>query len=144
MTTGQRVAAREGQELRAAGHRAVVVHDLAQDAARREAGKPGQVDRSLGLAAALEHAARAGPQGEDMAGPDEIGGPVAGSTATWIVRARSAAEIPVVTPVAASIETQKPVASLPFRARHHERQVELVAALLGEREADQAARLSTP
>ena len=41
---------------------------------------------------------------------------MAGSTATWIVRARSAAEIPVVTPVAASIETQKPVASLPFRA----------------------------
>ena len=42
-------------------------------------------------------------------------GRVAGWTATWMVRARSAAEMPVVTPVAASIDTQKLVASLPLR-----------------------------
>ena len=67
---------------------------------------------------------------------------MAGSTATWIVRARSAAEIPVVTPVAASIETHEAGRVAAVSGRHHQRQVELVAALLGEREADQAARLT--
>ena len=53
-----------------------------------------------------------------------------GSTATWIVRARSAAEMPVVTPLRASTETVKAV---PKRAELLwlviGRQVELVAAL---------------
>ena len=56
-------------QLRPAGHRAVLVHHLAQHAAGREAGEPGQIDRRLGLAAALEHPARAGPQREHVAGP---------------------------------------------------------------------------
>ena len=48
-------------EVRHARHRAVVVHDLADHAGGREAGEPREVDRRLGLAGALEHAAGLAP-----------------------------------------------------------------------------------
>ena len=73
MTTGSVCRRENASSWGAARHRAVVVHDLAQHAAGREPGEPGEVDRGLGLAAALEHPARASPQREDVAGPDEIG-----------------------------------------------------------------------
>ena len=61
---------------------------------------------------ALEHAAGAGAQREDVAGLDEVArAPSSGSIATWIVRERSAAEMPVVTPSRASIETVNAVPS---------------------------------
>ena len=50
-----------------AGHGAVVVHDLADDPGRVEPRQAGQVDRRLGLPGALQHAARARPQREDVA-----------------------------------------------------------------------------
>lgn len=49
-------------ELRQAGHGAVRVHDLADHAARREAGEPREVHAALGLAGAHEHAAIARAQ----------------------------------------------------------------------------------
>ena len=55
-----------------AGHRPVVLHDLADDARRDHAGQPGQVDRGLGLAGALEHAAAARAKREDVARLDEV------------------------------------------------------------------------
>ena len=55
-------------------HRAVLVHDLADDARRREAREPRQVDGCLGLPGALEHAAGAGAQREDVSGLDEVVG----------------------------------------------------------------------
>ena len=61
------------------------------------------------------------------------------ATAACTVRARSAAEMPVVTPSAASIETVKAVPILVAVARHHGRQAQALAALAGERQADQAA-----
>ena len=93
-------------QVRDAGHRPVVVHDLADDAGRREPGEAREVDRGLGLAGALEHAA-ARARGAGRRGPGETRscGVEVGSTATWIVRARSAAEMPVETPSRASIET---------------------------------------
>ena len=79
---------------------------------RVEAGEPGEVDRRLGLAGALEHAAVLGPQREDVAGLHQrLRASSAASIATWIVCARSAAEIPVVTPSRASTETVKAVCS---------------------------------
>ena len=53
--------------------------------------------------------AAAGLEREHVAGLDELARAGLGSIATWIVRARSAAEIPVLTPERASIETVKAV-----------------------------------
>ena len=58
-----------------ARHRPVVVHDLADDAGRDQAREPREVDRRLGLAGALEHAAAAGAQREDVARLDEVARP---------------------------------------------------------------------
>ena len=89
-----------------ARHRAVVVHDLADDAGRVQPRQAREVDGGLGLAGALEHAAgacaSAGRRGRAGRGRAAR---LWGSIATWIVRARSDAEMPVVTPSRASIET---------------------------------------
>ncbi len=66
----------------------------------------GQVAAGLGVAGAHQHAAIDGLQREDVAGLHQVAGLAAlGATAACTVRARSAAEMPVVTPSAASIET---------------------------------------
>ena len=59
--------------------------------------------------------------------------------AACTVRARSAAEMPVVTPSAASIDIVKLVPCERAVGADHRRQVELPATLLGQRQADQAA-----
>ena len=92
-------------EVADARHRAVVVHDLADHAGRVQAGEAGEVDGGLGLAGALEHAAGAAFSGKMCPGWTRSRGVLSGSIATWIVRARSCAEMPVVTPSRASIET---------------------------------------
>ena len=65
--------------------------------------------------------------------------PERGSMATATVRARSWAEMPVVTPSRASIETVKAVSWRDGVGLRHQRQAEGVEPLAGEREADQAA-----
>ena len=59
--------------------------------------------------------------------------------ATWMVCARSAAEMPVVTPSRASTETVKAVCRRASLWLHHRRQVELVEPARRERQADEAA-----
>ncbi len=71
---GQAVAAREGVQLGRARHAAVVVDQLAQHARRRQAGQSGQVDRGLGVAAALEDASGSRAQWEDVPRAREVGG----------------------------------------------------------------------
>ena len=71
----QLVPLRELRQLRHARHRAVVVHDFADDAGRIEAGDAGQVDGRLGLPGAHEHAAVARLERKHVAGPGEISGP---------------------------------------------------------------------
>ena len=96
-----------------AGDGAVVVHQLAQDAARVEAGQDRQVDRGLGVPGALQDAARPGPQGKHVARAHQVARAwTSGSPRMRIVRARSAALIPVVTPSAASTLTAKSVRCL--------------------------------
>src|SRR5208337_3408368 len=51
--------ATKGDEVRDAGHFAVVAHDFADDAGRGEAGKAGEIDGGLSLAGADEDAAAA-------------------------------------------------------------------------------------
>ena len=55
-----------------ARHRPVVVHDLADDAGGREPREAGEVDGRLGLSRALEDAAVAGAEREDVPGLDEV------------------------------------------------------------------------
>ncbi len=65
-------------EVRHARHRAVVVHHLADHPARVEAREPREIDRRLGLAGALEHAADLGLEREDVARLDQVPGPARG------------------------------------------------------------------
>ena len=88
---------------------------------------------------ALEHAAGARPEREDVAGLDEVAGPFVGSIATWIVCARSAAEMPVVTPSRASIGDRERGLVGRLVVVGHRLEVELVAALLRQAEADEPA-----
>ena len=70
------------------------------------AGEAGEVDRGLGVTGALEHAALAVAQREDVAGAGEVVGPGGGvedaRARSWH---RSAAEMPVVVPWRASTDT---------------------------------------
>ncbi len=68
----QAVPLAELDEVGHPGHRAVLVHDLADDARGGEPREACEVDGGLGLAGALEHAARACPQREDVARLDEV------------------------------------------------------------------------
>ena len=70
-----------------------------------------------------------GHQREDVAGRDDVARRrLVGSIATAMVRARSAAEMPVVTPSRASIETVKAVPWRGAVALRHQRQAELLDA----------------
>ena len=88
----------EGLQLGTACHGAVGVEDLADDPGGHESGEPRQIDARFGLPHALEHAARPARSGKMWPGRRRSPGTVAGLMATWIVVARSLAEMPVVTP----------------------------------------------
>jgi hypothetical protein len=64
----------EGDEVGDAGHGAVFVHDLADDAGGDEAGHAGEVDGGFGLAGANENATFAGAEREDVSGTGEVVG----------------------------------------------------------------------
>jgi len=58
-------------ELADAGHRAVVVHDLANHRRLRQSGETGEVERRLGVSGPAEHSVHHGLQRENMAGTHE-------------------------------------------------------------------------
>jgi hypothetical protein len=124
------VFAGEGDQLGQAGHGAVVVHDLADDRRRFEAGHAGKVDSRLRCGRRGPARRRAGGDRKDVAGLDDVVGSrrLVLATATWMVRARSAAEMPVVTPSAASIETVKAVPVLRLVVARHLHQAELACS----------------
>ncbi len=68
----QPVLVGEGPQLGCALHGAVVVDHLDQHAGRGEAGEAGQVDGSLRVAPARQHAALAVAEREDVTGPGEL------------------------------------------------------------------------
>ena len=104
------MALSEGDEIVEPRHRPVVVHDLADHAGGVEPGEPRDVDRRLGMTGANQHAAVArDAAGRHGPGVTMSSRPFDASIATAMVRARSAAEMPVVTPSLASIETVKAV-----------------------------------
>ena len=71
--TGSPSRAARASDARHPHHRAVVVDELADDADRREAGEPAQVDGRLGVAGPGEHAAVPRPQRHDVAGSAQVG-----------------------------------------------------------------------
>jgi hypothetical protein len=64
----------EPRDLLALHDRAVVVHQLADDADRRQPTQLAQIDRGLGVARAQQHPAVARDQRKDVAGPGKIVG----------------------------------------------------------------------
>lgn len=64
----------KGAKFGQASHRAVVVHDFADDGNRAATGQASQVDGGFGMSGALENAAIFGPQREDVARLDKVFG----------------------------------------------------------------------
>ena len=137
----QPVALAVGRQVRDARHRAVVVHDLADHAGRVQAGQAGEVDGRLGLPDALEHAAGLGLEREHVAGLDELArarlrvdrdldraGAVGGGDAGADAGARL------------DRDRERGLERRLVLGRHQV-EPELVAALGGERQADQPASL---
>jgi hypothetical protein len=89
----------------------------------------GQIAAGLGVAGAHQHAAVLGLQREDVAGLHQVGWPASRATAACTVRARSAAEMPVVTPVGGLDRHGERGAVLRAVARRHRRQLQALAAL---------------
>ncbi len=131
-------------EIGDAGHRPVLVHDLADHAGGDKAGEAGEVDRGLRLSGAVEHAAVARPQREDVAGLDEVGGAVGGIDRDLdrvrAVRRRD----PRRHPFARLDGDGEGGAEWRLVALGHRRQAELLAALAGETEADEATAHASP
>ena len=139
------VLGRERLELGQALHRAVVVDDLGEHAGREAAGEAGEVDRGLGVPGALQHAALAVAQREDVAGPREVARRASsGRSARAPSSPRSAAEMPVVVPSFASTETVNAVRcySVFSVPDDHQRELQLVEPLALHRQADDAARVA--
>ena len=127
----------ERLEVRQARHAAVVAHDLADDAGGREAGEARQVDDALGLPGAHQHAAVARAQREDVAGRHDVGragvGPDRGADGRGAIGRRDAAAdaVPRVDRDGERGAERRAVLA------HHHGEAELVAAVLGERQADE-------
>ncbi len=135
--------AREVHQVVEAGHGAVLAHDLADDAAGVETGEPRNVDRRLGMAGARqERRPAARPAGRRGPGETIASGPFAESIATAMVRARSAALMPVEMPSFASIDTVKAVSLRLRLVRVIGSSPSWSARSLVKREADQAAAMA--
>ena len=88
------------------------IHDFADHAGGRQAGQARQVHRGFRLAGAHQHAAFARAQRKMWPGRARSAGRQSGSMAARMVRVRSAAEMPVVTPSRASMDSQNAVPKL--------------------------------
>ena len=129
----------ELDEVGHARHRAVLLHDLADHAGRRQAREPREVDRALGLARALERAAGARAQREDVAGLHDVARAHAGIDRD-LDRAGAVARRDAGLDALARLDRDGERGLVRrLVVRHHQAQAELVAALRGQRQADQAA-----
>ena len=137
----QPVALAVRDQVRHPGHGPVVVHDLADHARRVEAGEPGEVDRGLGLAGALEHPAVLGPQREHVAGLHQGLGRRAGVDRDLDrVRAVGGRD-PGGDPLAGLDRDRERGLQRRLVLGRHQVEPELVAALAGQRQADQPPSL---
>src|SRR5262245_7738125 len=135
----QAVALAELHEVGDAGHRPVVVHDLADDARGRQPREAGEIDGGLRLPDALEHAAGPGPQREDVSRLYQVAR----------LRTRVDRDLDRVRAVGGRDPGGHALARLDRHREggaerrlvvvRHRAQGELVGALLGQRQADQPA-----
>ena len=127
--------------MKPARHAAILVHHLADDARRLEAGEAGEVDGALGLAGAPQHAAAARAQREHVPRPLQVvgsgaavdqrldggravvGGDAGGDAGGGLDRHRERRAV------------------LGAVAAGHRRQAKALAALARQRQADQAAAM---
>ena len=93
------------------------------------------------MSGADQHAAILGDQREDVAGRHDVPKSLVGSMATEMVCARSCAEMPVVTPSRASMETVKAVECARAVRPRHQLEMKLLGACGVERQADKAAAM---
>ncbi|MNZ56689.1 hypothetical protein D3C78_746410 [compost metagenome] len=132
----------EGQQLRAPRHAAVVVDDLAEHARRPALGQQGEVERRLGVAGPLEHAAGLGAQREDVPGTGEVvrlGGRIGQGVEGQRAVGGGNAGAGTVTVIDADGEGGLVRLGVGL---DHQRQLERIEALAGQRDADQAAAVA--
>jgi hypothetical protein len=137
----QRMALREGDEIRQPRHGAVFVHDLADDARRYESGHARDIDRRFGMARAHQDPAIARGKRKHMprrheilAAPRGIDRHLHGTRAVGGGNARGDA-LP-------GLDRNRERRLVPRAViRAHQRQAELADALLRHGKADQAARM---
>ena len=138
----QVVALGERHQVGQARHGAVVVHDLADHRRRIQAGLAGDIDRRLGMAGADQRAAFARHQREHVAGRHDV------VAAAFRVDRHSDGACAVVRGDAggdalARLDRDGECGLVPRAVvRAHQRQAELLDALPGHRQADQAARVT--
>ena len=128
-----------GDQVGDAGHRPVLAHDLADHSGRVEAGKAGEVDGGLGLAGALEDSSAPRAQREDVSGLDEVGGPLARVDGDLDRAGAIGRRDPRGDALARLDGDRERGAERRLVPVRHLPQVELLAPLLGETQADEAA-----
>ncbi len=136
------VFAAKGDEVGNAGHLAVVAHDLADHTRGVEPRHAGQIDRSLGLPGANQHPAAPRAQRENVTGAGEIGGG----------RARVESGADGVGSVGGGNSRGNALAGLDGLGKRsaeargillrHGKEAQMIGALLGKREADEAATVA--
>ena len=102
---GELVNFGKGCYFREARHRSVRIGKFAEDPAGPQSRQAHEVHGRLGVPPALQDPPGAGFQGEDMARAMRSSGFASTAAAVLTVMTRSAADTPVVTPIAASIDT---------------------------------------
>ena len=124
-----------------AGHRPVVVHHLADHAGRGEAGEAGEVDAGLGVAGPLQHAAVFGPQREHVAGDDDVARPRLGVDRDLDRVGAVVGRDPGADAAGGLDRDREGGLQRRLVLRRHQVEAEPFAALRGQRQADQPARL---
>src|ERR1039457_81615 len=136
------VLLREDEEVRDAGHRPVLVHDLADDGGGREAGDAREIDGCLRLARPLQDAALPRPQRERVAGPQQVLR-LRLRVDERLHRHRYVGRRDAGRGLAARLDGHGEGRSVVGRVLlDHRVQIQLVAALLRQRDADEPAALA--
>ena len=136
------VLGREPLEVGEARHRAVVVDDLGEHARRLEAGEAGEVDRGLGVAGPVEHAALAVAQREDVAGTGEVFGAGRG-VEDGLHRGAAVGGGDAGGRAVAGVDRDRERGALRLGVvGHHQRDPQLVEPAALDRHADHAARVA--